>query len=291
MNNSFINSIRFNFLYIDRYSFGKSWVYPESYLPYGMLRYVIKGNAIFFIDGKEFEVKEGDIVYLPVGCKLSCHALNDDFSFYSIRFATSVNYDGGDLLTDYFHIPTVIHDINNEGRMYFEKMYKCIKTDHDSRMFWVRGYLELIIGYVIDKGKRNIDIDRKELIGEEEFSLERIKKRTRKSDVSLDPRIQVVVDYIILHPTEQYTISKMSRMAELSESRFRTLFKQQVGKNPLEYLNEIRVMKAARKLLVSGDNISDIAYEVGYEDANYFSRIFKKYFCITPKQYRDNAKE
>lgn len=291
MNNSFINSIRFNFLYIDRYSFGKSWVYPESYLPYGMLRYVIKGNAIFFIDGKEFEVKEGDIVYLPVGCKLSCHALNDDFSFYSIRFATSVNYDGGDLLTDYFHIPTVIHDINNEGRMYFEKMYKCIKTDHDSRMFWVRGYLELIIGYVIDKGKRNIDIDRKELIGEEEFSLERIKKRTRKSDVSLDPRIQVVVDYIILHPTEQYTISKMSRMAELSESRFRTLFKQQVGKNPLEYLNEIRVMTAARKLLVSGDNISDIVYEVGYEDANYFSRIFKKYFCITPKQYRDNAKE
>ncbi|MDU2155970.1 AraC family transcriptional regulator [Clostridium sp.] len=291
MNNSFINSIRFNFLYIDRYSFGKSWVYPESYLPYGMLRYVIKGNAIFFIDGKEFEVKEGDIVYLPVGCKLSCHALNDDFSFYSIRFATSVNYDGGDLLTDYFHIPTVIHDINNEGRMYFEKMYKCIKTDHDSRMFWVRGYLELIIGYVIDKGKRNIDIDRKELIGEEEFSLERIKKRTRKSDVRLDPRIQVVVDYIILHPTEQYTISKMSRMAELSESRFRTLFKQQVGKNPLEYLNEIRVMTAARKLLVSGDNISDIAYEVGYEDANYFSRIFKKYFCITPKQYRDNAKE
>ncbi|MBS5885520.1 MAG: AraC family transcriptional regulator [Clostridium sp.] len=291
MNNSFINSIRFNFLYIDRYSFGKSWVYPESYLPYGMLRYVIKGNAIFFIDGKEFEVKEGDIVYLPVGCKLSCHALNDDFSFYSIRFATSVNYDGGDLLTDYFHIPTVIHDINDEGRMYFEKMYKCIKTDHDSRMFWVRGYLELIIGYVIDKGKKNIDIDRKELIGEEEFSLERIKKRTRKSDVSLDPRIQVVVDYIILHPTEQYTISKMSRMAELSESRFRTLFKQQVGKNPLEYLNEIRVMTAARKLLVSGDNISDIAYEVGYEDANYFSRIFKKYFCITPKQYRDNAKE
>ncbi|GAA0818852.1 AraC family transcriptional regulator [Clostridium tertium] len=291
MNNSFINSIRFNFLYIDRYSFGKSWVYPESYLPYGMLRYVIKGNAIFFIDGKEFEVKEGDIVYLPVGCKLSCHALNDDFSFYSIRFATSVNYDGGDLLTDYFHIPTVIHDINDEGRMYFEKMYKCIKTDHDSRMFWVRGYLELIIGYVIDKGKRNIDIDKKELIGEEEFSLERIKNRTRKSDVSLDPRIQVVVDYIILHPTEQYTISKMSRMAELSESRFRTLFKQQVGKNPLEYLNEIRVMTAARKLLVSGDNISDIAYEVGYEDANYFSRIFKKYFCITPKQYRDNAKE
>lgn len=291
MNNSFINAIRFNFLYIDKYSFGKSWVYPESYLPYGILRYILKGNAIFSIDGREIKVKEGDIVYLPVGSKLSCHALNEDFAFYSIRFATSVNYDGGDLLTDFFHIPTVIHDINDEGRTYFEKMYKWIKADEDSRMFWVRGYLELIIGYIIDKGKNNITSDRKELMEEKDFSLERIKNRTRKSDVNLDPRIQVVIDYIILHPTEQYTISKMSKMAELSESRFRTLFKQQIGKNPLEYLNEIKVMTAARKLLISGDNISDIAYEVGYEDANYFSRIFKKYFCITPKQYRDNAKE
>lgn len=291
MNNSFINSIRFNFLYIDRYSFGKSWVYPESHLPYGILRYIIKGNAMFFIDGKEIKVREGDIVYLPVGSKLSCHALNEDFTFYSIRFATSVNYDGGDLLTDYFHVPTVVHDTSNECRGYFEKMYSWIKENEDSRMFWVRGYLELIIGYIIDKVKRNIIQDRKNLSLEEEYSLERIKNRTRKSDVNLDSRIQVVVDYIILHPTEQYSISKMSKMAELSESRFRTLFKQQIGKNPLEYLNEIRVMTAARKLLISGDNISDIAYELGYEDANYFSRIFKKYFCITPKQYRDNAKE
>lgn len=291
MNNSFINSIRFNFLYIDRYSFGKSWIYPESHLPYGILRYIIKGNAIFFIDGKEINVREGDVVYLPVGSKLSCHALNEDFAFYSIRFATSVNYDGGDLLTDYFHVPTVVHDTSNECRGYFEKMYSWIKENEDSRMFWVRGYLELIIGYIIDKVKRNITEDRKISHFEESSSLERIKNRTRKSDVNLDPRIQVVVDYIILHPTEQYTISKMSMMAELSESRFRTLFRQQIGKNPLEYLNEIRVMTAARKLLISGDNISDIAYELGYEDANYFSRIFKKYFCITPKQYRDNAKE
>lgn len=291
MNNSFVNSIRFNFLYVDRYSFGKLWVYPESYLPYGMLRYIIKGNAIFFIDGREIKVREGDIIYLPVGSKLSCHALNEDFTFYSIRFATSVNYNGGDLLTDYFHAPTIVHDTGNECRGYFEKIYNWIKADEDSRMFWVKGYLELIIGYIIYKGKTSVNQDRDDLVLKEEFSLERIKNRTRKSEVKLDSRIQVVVDYIILHPTEQFTIAKMSKMAQLSESRFRTLFKQQIGKNPLEYLNEIKVMTAARKLLISGDNISDIAYELGYEDANYFTRIFKKYFCITPKQYRDNAKE
>lgn len=288
--NVFLNSVRFNFLFIDKYSFGRTWVYPESYLPYGILRYIIKGSAVFFINGEEFRVKAGDIVYLPEGCQLSCHALNEDFEFYSVRFATSVHYNDGDLLTDYYKAATIIQDAEGEGRGYFEKMYSFIRTESDSRMFWVRGYLDILIGYVIDKGKQS-DVAKKKAVYPEEFTLEKVKQRIRKSDVKLDSRIQVVVDSMILHPSESYTIKKMSEMAELSESRFRTLFKQQIGKSPLEYLNELRVMTAARKLLISGDNISDIAYELGFEDANYFSRVFKKYFCMTPKQYRDNAKE
>ncbi|MGY3724879.1 AraC-type DNA-binding protein [Granulicatella balaenopterae] len=288
MNSSFINFIRFNFLYIDRYTFGQSWVYPEDYLPYSMLRYIQHGEAIFVIDGVDYKVSEGNVVYIPVGSKLSCHALDEEFSFYSIRFATSVKYDGGDLLSEYYCVPTIMYDKNDEAITYFEEMYHWVKSDVHSRMFRVRGYLELIIGYIIDQGA--VDSLNKHFAQSNE-SLNTIKHHTRKNEGRLDTRIQNVVDYIILHPTEQYTVLKMSDMANLSESRFRTLFKKQVGKNPLDYLNEIKVMTAARKLLMSNDNISDIAYQVGYEDPNYFSRIFKKYFCITPKQYRDNAKE
>lgn len=56
---------------------------------------------------------------------------------------------------------------------------------------------------------------------------------------------------------------------------FGSLFYEQTGKNPLEYLNELRVVSAARKLLISGDNISDIAYSLGFHDVNYFIRVFK----------------
>lgn len=292
MNNSFVNSIRFNFLYIDRYTFGRSWVFPESYLPYGMLRFIENGGAVFFIDGKEIQVQEGDVVYLPIGSKLSCHALDEDFTFYSIRFTASVNYDGGDLLTDYFQVPTLVHDSSHQGKSYFENIYRWIKTDESSRMFWVRGYLELLIGYIIELGKTSDTESKKASIEtENDFTLENLRRRIKKSDVSLDSRIQVVVDYIILHPTEQFTIKRMSEIAELSESRFRALFKKQIGKSPIEYLNEFKVMTAARKLLISGENISDIAYELGYEDTSYFIRVFKKHFCMTPKQYRDTAKE
>lgn len=277
-------------MFIDFYSFGRTWVYPESLLPYHLLRYIYRGSAVFFVDGEEVIVHEGQVVYLPQGSRLSCHALNEEFQFYSIRFTASAYYDTGDLLTDYYGVPRVMADENKSAREYFEKMFYWIKTSEESRVFWVRGYLDILIAYVIDKGKQSGRIPEWAPVSEA-FTMDRVKQRILKSNLRIDSRIQLVVDYMVLHPEEHFTIPWMSEMAELSESRFRTLFKSQVGKKPLEYLNELRVMTAARKLLVSGDNISNIAYSLGFEDVNYFIRVFKKYFCMTPKQYRENAKE
>ena len=50
---SVIDNIRFTFLYIEFYSMGKTWVYPESYIPYNIFRYIVKGKAEFCIDGEE----------------------------------------------------------------------------------------------------------------------------------------------------------------------------------------------------------------------------------------------
>lgn len=72
---SVIDNIRLTFLYIEFYSMGKTWVYPESYIPYNIFRYIVKGKAEFCIDGEEIIVKENQIVYIPQGCRMSCRAL------------------------------------------------------------------------------------------------------------------------------------------------------------------------------------------------------------------------
>ena len=97
--------------------------------------------------------------------------------------------------------------------------------------------------------------------------------------------------FIVLHPREKYTPQKMAEMVELSKQRFSSLFKANMGKSPMEYVREIRLTTAARALLVSNKNINDIAYECGYEDANYFIREFKSAFGFTPNQYRKIARE
>ena len=135
-------------------------------------------------------------------------------------------------------------------------------------------------------------VDREESAFQGEvYDLEKIKRRAMKTRQRIDPRIEIVVDYIVLHPMEKYTPKKMAGMVDLSKQRFSSLFKANVGKTPMEYVREIRLVTAARKLLTSNDNINDIAYAVGYEDANYFIREFKSAFGYTPNQYRQVARE
>ena len=317
---SAIDNIHFHFLYIDRYSFGRNWIFPESSIPYNMLRYIESGTASFFIDSQEYSVKKDQIIYIPKGSQLSCFAISSHFSFTSIRFTSSVFFEGGDLLGDYYHLPKIM-----EGKgesLYFDEMYQWVKKDSPAKMFFVRGYLELLIASLIAKVNPerdqeefpSISLNTKNDIEEqaknsanlssqsqpsscskkedtEEQDLAKIRNQIKKSGTAMDSRIQGVVDYILLHPNEKYSPSRLAEMAELSKQRFTALFSSQLGKSPMVYIKELKLTTAARKLLVSNLHINDIAYELGYEDTNYFIREFKRAFGCTPKQYRQIAKE
>lgn len=281
---SVIDNIRLTFLYIEFYSMGKTWVYPESYIPYNIFRYIVKGKAEFCIDGEEIIVKENQIVYIPQGCRMSCRALSESFEFYSLRFKTSVFYEGEDVLKEYYGIPRIIE---NEGEdYYFKEICKWVKKDSWVKKCFVRGYLDLLIG-TLSMRVNKFDKNTGKVTEKNENPVLKIAKRKEQ----IDSRVQLVADYVVLHPREKYTPQKMAEMVELSKQRFSSLFKANMGKSPMEYVREIRLTIAARALLVSNKNINDIAYECGYEDANYFIREFKSAFGFTPNQYRKIARE
>lgn len=265
---------------------GKTWVYPESVIPYSIFRYIEKGKAELCIDGEETIVEENQIVYIPQGCKMSCRALSEAFEFYSLRFTTSVLYEGEDMLAEYYGIPRI--SVNQGEDIYFKEIYKWVKKDSMVKKCFVRGYLDLLIGSLAMHGNK-VDKTTGDFV--EKIEGRSLRDKNTKKNEQIDPRIYMVADYIILHPSEKYTPQKMAEMAELSKQRFSSLFKINMGKSPMEYVREIRLTTAARALLVSNDNINDIAYECGYEDTNYFIREFKAAFGFTPNQYRKVARE
>ena len=287
---SFMNTIRFNFLYIDKYSFGRTWTYPESAIPYNMLRYIIDGSAEFVVDGETVIVRKGQVSYIPEGCWLSCKALEDTFAFYSIRFTTSVFYEGANFLREYYNFPLVM-DVGEGIEPYFGDIYKWVRTDKKSKSFHVRGALDTLIASLIDILNSDEPDDVKAEINGLEYNLEQIRKRVKKSTVQTDPRIQTVIDYIMLNPTEEYTSDKLSGMAEVAETTFRRLFKEATGKTATEFIRQVRLTTAARLLLVSNDPVNCIAHDVGFEDANHFTRVFRQAFGITPGRYRKMSQE
>lgn len=287
---SFMNTIRFNFLYIDKYSFGKTWIYPDSVIPYNMLRYVIDGSAEFLVDGEPVVVKKGQISYIPEGCHLCCRALLDNFSFYSIRFTTSVFYEGANFLKEYYGFPLVM-DSGTKIEGYFSDIYRWVRTEEASKIFHVRGSLELLIGSIIDLLKQSTEI----YVGAEtnglEYNLDQIRNRVQKSTIQTDPRIQTVIDYVVINPMEVYTTDKLSNMAEVAPTTFRRLFKTATGVTASEFIRQVRLTTAARILLVTNDPVNSIAQQVGFEDTNHFIRVFKQAFGVTPNRYRKISQE
>lgn len=92
--------------------------------------------------------------------------------------------------------------------------------------------------------------------------------------------------YIEEHYSEHLTLETMAQIVNLSPIYFSNLFKKESGKNFTEYLTGYR-MKKAKELLREGEmNVTEIANALGYSDARYFSKVFKKEIGVKPTDYR-----
>ena len=80
---------------------------------------------------------------------------------------------------------------------------------------------------------------------------------------------------------------QLSQAIGLSPSQLYRQLKTQTGCTPVSFIRKIRLRKALEMLEVTGLNISEIAYEVGFNDPNYFSRIFQKEYGASPKLFRE----
>lgn len=81
-------------------------------------------------------------------------------------------------------------------------------------------------------------------------------------------------------------IPELAKMENLSHSRYITLFREQTGLSPTAYLIGLRLRIACELLQTTDLSVGEIALTVGYSDAHFFSKLFKKHLGLSPKQYR-----
>jgi AraC-like DNA-binding protein len=108
-----------------------------------------------------------------------------------------------------------------------------------------------------------------------------------KNIVKNKSRIGFVVDYIKESPSE-ISIDSIAKLAYVSKSNFFKMFKDEFGTSPNDFILQERINRA-KELLASQNSIKETAYQTGFSDTNYFTRVFKQLVGVTPKSYQNRT--
>ncbi|MBD0404238.1 helix-turn-helix domain-containing protein [Flammeovirga sp. EKP202] len=113
-------------------------------------------------------------------------------------------------------------------------------------------------------------------------------KRTSKANLSFEDQVRRIVEKNITEV--EFSVPELAKEMNMSNIQFYRKIKTETGMPPVEFVRNIRFQRALELLKTSDLNISEIAYEVGFNDPQYFRRSFKKQFGQTPSQYRKPIK-
>lgn len=98
------------------------------------------------------------------------------------------------------------------------------------------------------------------------------------------------IAYINKHYKESgLSVDEVCKKAGMSATVFRQYFKKHYGKTPTEYITELR-LEYARNLIARGESIDSSSIAAGFNDPKYFSRVVKKYFGHSPREFKNYGK-
>lgn len=101
-----------------------------------------------------------------------------------------------------------------------------------------------------------------------------------------DPLIARCQEWVAMHYQTESAVAAMVRLSGLADRTFQRRFARATGLTPIDYVHTLRLEEAKQLLESTELPIEAVALDVGYQDAGFFARLFKRKVCVTPAQYR-----
>lgn len=119
--------------------------------------------------------------------------------------------------------------------------------------------------------------------------LSRCYERTKNPDSESLLRIAEAIVHIERNYTKPLSLEELAEIAEMPKRSFLRDFKNAMGTSPISYLIQFRIRRAAELLRGTNRGVTQIAFDVGFEDSNYFARQFRQQQGVSPREYRKLA--
>ena len=280
-----VRSIHLSLLNVDN-CLVQNWNFRKVTSPFTRMYLITGGEGIITHNHKKYPLKPGHLYLIP-GFTLCNYTSNSFLEHFYIHFIPQMQGE-----SNFFKL--------------FDYKYELEATETDFRL--MKRILEL------NPGKKLVNVDPKNYCKDDLvpqnlsvasaqqiadsmetqgilmqlFSRFIETKKQTKPDFGLhpDPKISQVIDYIQANLSSPLTLSGLAGICNLSNDYFSRLFLKITGTRPIDYINRKRIETAQLQLVTTNDPIEKIALDVGIDNFSYFNRMFRKYSCSTPGEYR-----
>ncbi|WP_075720741.1 AraC family transcriptional regulator [Roseburia sp. 499] len=241
------------------------------------LTLITKGNCFYQIDLIDYEVNEGDILFIPP-LLLHSISLNTSEEIFSETYVFHINFLGGNS-TDICSTRYLTPLINQEFSM------PCLITPEHP----VYASLRRIFGQINSLYSETVpgyELALKSLLLQVIFLLLQYSERNSSSDTGTSSdKLKQVLDYIELHYAETLTVSDLAKLCYFSDYHFMRFFKKHMNMTCVEYINNLRLEKSVELFEQGNSSILDVSLSVGFHNLSYFHKVFKRKYHMTPKAF------
>lgn len=240
------------------------------------LDFIRSGNGRYYIDGKFYEVTEGDLIILNPGVKHRS-LVSDKDNPANEFFIGLTDLIFKDKIENQIPLPEGKCVIHTAGK-FRQRIYSICKAMETENAICQVGKYQMLKSYLIQLLV---------LMLREQTDVETKQQGCAFDSTNKKYVVNQIIKYFEEHYSEKISLDRIAENMYISPFYISKIFKSETGEAPIRHLIDIRLEKA-KELLESDvtQSIQSIAAQVGYEDAYHFSKLFKKKYGVAPSKLR-----
>lgn len=244
--------------------------------------YFKTGSALIECNFSPIHVKAEDIIIVNSNDLHGGICLCENLNYYCIILDTSILYSKTiDICDTKYITPIVQNYIIFKNKITGDKaLTACLNT-------FIKEYKEKALGFELALKSCLYEFFTLLLRNYSAFTMSPVAYNRRTKNLEI---FNPILQHIENHFNEDITISILSKMANMSKYYFCHSFKELTKKTFTEYLNIIRINKSELMLKNTNMNVTEVATACGYNDINYFSRLYKKYKSVPPSKAKQKIR-